>query len=159
MSYHGALQGKLLGLGAPSWCPPSTFNRDNPQRDPCEIGYKVDLPLLGETVIKMPVNQLINDIRVQLDRELPGIVDNVWTQAQPKLEQLVVGIEDDMKYFVPVLVDEVLREQVSPMLEGELGVFLAQTNLIKEDALKALLLLTATTLLGVGLAAWWIKKG
>lgn len=147
------------GLGAaPDWCPPTSYSRDEPRRDPCEVTYKFNLPVIGEREVAVPVNQIVNDIWLHVQSILPEIVDKSWEEAQPKINQLVAGVERDLEYFVPELVDEVMQEQILPELERQLTIVFAKVDVMKDQAIQSAwgigLLLTAA----VGTAAWWVRS-
>lgn len=146
------------GLGAPSWCPPSSFLRDHPSPDPCAITYKVDIPILGESDVKIPINQIINDIRLQLNQEMPGIIDNVWNQARPKIEQLVVDIQEELTRVAPDITNDLIRQTVMPLVYAEIEKLLAEVDVMVGNVTKVMLGVGGAIVLSVGIAAWWLKS-
>lgn len=112
--------------------------------------YKVDMPFPWgkDTEIVLPVQT---------------IVDDLWTAILPKLNaletKLIGDMEEEVAYYSPTAARKVLNEVILPAVDKELEVAFAKVDVVKEDALKAGLAITATVVLAVGLAAWWIKKG
>jgi hypothetical protein len=112
--------------------------------------YKVDMPLPwgDNTEITLPVQQMVADTWAQL---LPKIID---------LEKKLIGdMEDEVKYFAPVIMDEVITKNVRPELEKQMEIAFAQVDVAKTDAIKAAAGIATGLALVIGLSAWWIKKG
>ena len=125
-------------------CPPTSFPRGAARRDPCEITYKVDLPILGEEDVKLPINQVVND---------------VWLQLEPKVNALVADVEGEIMREAPDVAREVMDQIVIPRMHDQVEGAIAEIEVIRDDTVKALLIATGTTIAAIAFAAWWIKAG
>jgi hypothetical protein len=112
--------------------------------------YKVDAPFpWGEnTEIKIPVQ---------------AMTDDAWAAVYPHildLETKLIGdMEDEVRYFAPVIINKIIAENVRPELEKQMTVAFAKVDVAKDDAIKAALGVAGMVVLSVGLAAWWVKRG
>jgi hypothetical protein len=111
--------------------------------------YRVDAPFPWgkDTELKLPVQAMIDD---------------AWAAAYPHLMdlegKLIRDMEDEVRYFAPVMADQLIDEKVRPELERQLEIVFAEIDILKEDALKAAVGIAAGLALAVGLGAWWVKR-
>jgi len=147
----------MSGLGAdaparPAWCPGTSLPSGT--RDPCEVSYAFDLPLVGKTTFGLPIPAMTNDALLTAERQLPEILDRTLPVVYQKTKPYIDGIFADLEYELPALADKILKEQVLPQLERQKEEIVAQT-----EVLSTRLLLGLTVLTGVGLAGlWYIRK-
>lgn len=145
-----------LGVTAPRpGCPATTFSATSPVKDPCEIKYRFDFPVIGEEDIGIPLNQIINDAKLQISESLPQLINTAFTAARPKINDVM----SDVEYMIPEAVDEAMEQHVWPEIDRRKALLMAEVDVVKDDAVKAALAVTATVVMSVGLAAWWVKKG
>lgn len=148
MSYRTAPTTVVSGLGAvarPTWCPGTSLKTG--VRDPCEIQYSFDLPLVGQTTFGLPIPQMTNDALLAIKQQLPAILDQtlpmVYQKAQPYIEDLT-------DYVVPNAVSKILTKQIAPMVDNQKEEIIAQANLLVQKTLLGIGVITA-----VGLGAYW----
>lgn len=146
MSYHGA-----LGATRPGNCPPASL--PSGQRDPCEIEYAFDLPLVGKTSFGLPIPAMTNDALLTIQRQLPQVLDQSLPVVYQKLQPYIASLMADVEFEVPRLADQVLNAQVLPLIQREKEVALAEIEVITQKVLLGL------GVLGVGgIGAWWLIK-
>ena len=140
-----------VGLDAvrPAWCPGVSLKEG--VRDPCEIKYSFDLPLVGQTTFGLPIPQMTNDALTAVQKQLPGILDQslpvIYQKAQPY-------IEDITDYVIPNAVNKILTKQVAPMVDNQKEEVIAHANLLVQKVLLGVGVITAA---GLG-AYWYIQK-
>lgn len=146
MTYHGA-----LGATRPGNCPPSSLPPG--QRDPCEIEYAFDLPLVGKTSFGLPVPAMTNDALLTVQRQLPLLLDQSLPLVYEKLRPYIASLMADVEFEVPRLADQVLTAQVLPLVQREKEIALAEVEVLTQKVLLGLGVLTAA-----GLGGWWLLR-
>lgn len=112
--------------------------------------YKVDMPFPWgkDTEVVVPVQQM---------------VDDTWLSLAPHIDELearlVTDMENEANQYGPVLVKNLMDTVVLPRVQTDMEEAFAEFEMLKNDAMKTVVLVGATLLLGVGFAAWWVKKG
>ena len=145
MSYHG------LGAVRPAGCPPSSLPAG--QRDPCEIEYAFDLPLVGKTSFGLPIPAMTNDALLTVQRQLPKILDQSLPVVYQKLQPYIASLMANVEFEVPRLADQVINDQLMPIVQREKEVALAEVEVLTQKVLLGLGVITAA-----GLGAWWLIK-
>lgn len=154
MSYH-------WGLGAtpgrPSWCPATTLDAENPPKDPCEIAYSLEVPIVGRTTMRLPISQMTNDAIITAEQQLPGLLDRqlpmVWQKLAPYIFDVKSSIIGDLEYWLPEQAQALMDDVVLPEWEAQKDSLVADMKLAVEKAL-----LGAALLGGAGLGVWWLWK-
>lgn len=142
---------RALGQEAPTrptWCP-STSLRPG-QRDPCEIEYAFDLPLVGKTTFGLPIPAITNDALITAQRQLPGLLDQSLPIVYSKLQPYIDDLTD---FVIPRTVDKLMREEVQPLIEVEREKIIAEADTVVQKALLGVGIITAA-----GLGAWWFLR-
>lgn len=146
---------RAIGLGAarPGWCPPAEV-----PRDPCEIKYPVDIPIIGVEQVGVPVYRIVYDAMQAGTKFLPEYLPQVWQQLQPYIGQLtdhaVRTIESEADY----LAEKLLDEQVMPRVDVLHEELIDDANELRDELLVTILAVGAASILCIGLAAWWINE-
>lgn len=148
MTYHGA----ALGAVRPSGCPPASL--PSGQRDPCEIEYSFDLPLVGKTSFGLPIPAMTNDALMSVQRQLPQILDQSLPVVYQKLQPYIASLMADVEFEVPRIADQVLNAQILPLVQREKEIALAEVEVLTQKALLGLGVLTVIALGG----GWWLVK-
>lgn len=133
-------------------CPPES--RGRPQRDPCAVSYIVDLPVLGEEEIEVPVERLSSDFMASVTRQLPTYLPRIFADLQPHIDRIEGEAIDEAE----ALIQRTLDRKIRPEIEAQKVQLLAE---VREEANKALVvmgLIGITIVGGVGLAAWYTKR-
>lgn len=141
----------LSGLGAvrPTWCPGTSLKAG--VRDPCEIQYSFDLPIVGQTTFGLPIPQMTNDALLAVKQQLPAILD----QTLPTVYQKVQPYIDDMTDFViPSVIDSVLKKQLIPVIDNQKEQIVAEANVLLQKALFGVAVVAAAGLGGY----WYIRR-
>jgi hypothetical protein len=103
-------------------CPPEAARK--PSRDPCSVKYLVDLPLLGEEEVEIPLEQLTNDILNSAVRNLPKVLPQVYREATPYVEQIKRDIQEEVDELFQGVLDKTLR----PEIEAQKAQLLSDIN-------------------------------
>lgn len=112
--------------------------------------YKVDMPFPWgkDTEVVVPVQQM---------------VDDTWAALAPHIDELEAKLiqdsEDEMSIYGPVAAKKIIDTVVMPAVNNELEQAVAEFDILKEDAVKALVAVGATIVIAIGVSAWWVKKG
>ena len=106
----------LSGLGAtrPSWCPGTSMSAG--QRDPCEIEYAFDLPLVGKTSFGLPIPAMTNDAINAVQARLPQLLDQSLPVVYQKLQPYIDDLTD---FVIPGVVSDLMKKQVTPMVDNQ----------------------------------------
>jgi hypothetical protein len=141
----------VAGLGAvrPAWCPGTSLKPG--QRDPCEIEYAFDLPVVGKTTFGLPIPAMTNDALLTVQQRLPEVLDQSLPVVYQKLQPY---IDDLTEFVIPGVVDTILKKQVGPMIENQKAEIIAQADLVVQKALLGIGIITAA---GLGIY-WYIRK-
>jgi len=122
-------------LGA---CAPEAARK--PQRDPCAVKYLVDLPILGEEEVEVPLEQLTNDLLSSATRNLPKVLPQVYKEVTPYVNQIKHEIQEDAESLFQNVLDKTLR----PEIEAQKAQLLSDINRELNKYLMIVLGLTAT---------------
>jgi hypothetical protein len=141
----------VAGLGAvrPAWCPGTSLKPG--QRDPCEIEYAFDLPIVGKTTFGLPIPAMTNDALLTVQQRLPEVLDQSLPVVYQKLQPY---IDDLTEFVIPGVVDTILKKQVVPMIENQKAEIIAQADLVVQKALLGIGIVAAA---GLGIY-WYIRK-
>lgn len=138
-----------LGAVRPTWCPGTSLQSG--VRDPCEVQYSFDLPLVGKTTFGLPVPQMTNDALLTIQKQLPQLLDAslpvIYQKAQPYIDDLT-------DFVIPGVVSDLLKKQVVPMVDNQKEEIVAQANVLMQKMLLGVAVITAA---GLG-AFWYIQK-
>lgn len=138
-----------LGAVRPTWCPGTSLAAG--QRDPCEVEYAFDLPLVGKTSFGLPIPAMTNDAINTVQARLPQLLDQTLPVIYQKLQPYI----DDMTDFViPSVVSDLMKKQVTPMVDNQKEEIVAQANLLIQKTLLGVAVITAA---GLG-AYWYIRR-
>jgi hypothetical protein len=149
MTYHAL--GETSSVKRAAWCPVQSLRPG--QRDPCEIRYSFDLPLVGETEFGLPIPAITNDAINTVKQQMPEL----YRSMQPYIEDVKASAFADLEYFVPELVGDVIDAEIMPIVEREKENIQARAEMLVGDTLKVAFVMTATVVAAVGIAAWWVK--
>lgn len=133
-------------------CPPAASRP--PQRDPCAVKYEVDLPILGKEIVEVPVEQLSRDFMNSVTRQLPSHLPQIFTDLQPHINQVKVGLIDDAEE----LIQETLEHKLRPEIEAQKVALIADINREANKALVTLGIIAITIVGAVGFSAWYTMK-
>lgn len=139
-------------MGQVQACPPEA--RRPPQKDPCAVKYVVDLPVLGEEEIEVPVEKLSSDFMASVTRQLPRHLPQIFADLQPYVDRIEGEAIDEAEELIQRTLDRKLR----PEIEAQKVQLLAD---VREEVNKALVvmgIIGITIVGGVGLAAWYTKR-
>lgn len=141
----------IVALGAvrPTWCPGTSMSAG--QRDPCEIEYAFDLPLVGKTSFGLPIPAMTNDAINAVQARLPQLLDQSLPVVYQKLQPYIDDLTD---FVIPGVVSDVLKKQVTPMVDNQKEEIVAQANLLIQKTLLGVAVITAA---GMG-AYWYIRR-
>lgn len=160
MTYHLSGLGDTSSVARASWCPPTSLKPG--QRDPCETRYTFDLPLVGKTEFGLPVSAMTNDALLTVQQQLPQILDEslptVYQRLAPYIADVKASTFADLEYFVPELLDDLMKKQIIPELERQKENVIAEAEVLRDEALIAALAMTGIVAISVGVAAWWLRK-
>jgi len=108
--------------------------------------YKVDMPFPwgANTEITVPVQ---------------AMVDDTWAALQPKVDALITQAEEEVSSYAPDEVRTVMNSVVIPKIQSQMEEAFAEMDMMKDDALKAVLGVTGILVIAIGLSAWWVKRG
>lgn len=134
-----------LGAVRPSWCPGTSLAAG--QRDPCEVEYAFDLPLVGKTSFGLPIPAMTNDAINTAMSRLPQLLPVVYQQLQPYIDDLT-------DFVIPGVVSDLMKKQVVPMVDNQKEEIVAEANVLLQKALLGFAVVTAA---GLG-AYWYIRK-
>lgn len=158
MSYHGL--GDTSEVQRASWCPQTSLKPG--QRDPCETRYTFDLPLVGKTEFGLPVSAMTNDALLTVQSQLPGILDEslplIYQKLGPYIADVKASAFADLEYFVPELLDDLMKKQVIPELERQKENVIAEAEVLRDEALLTALAMTGILAISVGMGVWWLKN-
>lgn len=143
---------RALGATRPGWCPQSSLKPG--ERDPCEVQYGFDLPIVGKTSFGLPIPAITNDALNTVEQRLPSLLDATLPVIEQKVQPWINSVIADVQYEAPALVDKIIKQQVLPELQTQKEELLAQADVIMQ---KALLGTAVITLLAIG-GFWWVKK-
>lgn len=118
-------------------CGPEAARR--PQKDPCAVRYIVDLPVLGEEEVEVPVAQLTNDILSSAARQLPNYLPSIYREVTPYVEQIKTDIQEEVEDLLQSGLDRTLR----PEIEAQKAQLLSDLNRELNKYLVIVLGLTA----------------
>lgn len=140
----------ISGLGAvrPAWCPGTSLKAG--QRDPCEVEYAFDLPLVGKTSFGLPIPAMTNDAINTAQQRLPQLLDQTLPMIYQKLTPY---IEDLTDYVIPSTVQSVLTKQVGPIVENQKEEIIAESEVLLQKALLGM-----GVLLAAGLGGYWFIR-
>lgn len=133
-------------------CPPEA--RRPPQRDPCAVKYIVDLPLLGEEEVEVPVERLSSDFMASVTRQLPRHLPQIFADLQPHIDRIEGEAIDEAEALIQRTLDRKLR----PEIESQKVQLLSEVRQEVNSALVVMGLIGITIVGGVGLAAWYTKR-
>lgn len=133
-------------------CPPES--RRPPQRDPCSVSYVVDLPILGEEEVEVPVRQLSQDFMASVTRQLPQHLPQIFADLQPHIDQVKAGLFEDAN----LLIQDTLEDTIRPEIESQKVELLSDINREANKALVTLGIITITMVGAVGLATWYTTR-
>ena len=133
-------------------CPPEASRR--PQRDPCSVEYIVDLPILGEEVVEVPVRQLSKDLLSSVTRQLPEHLPQIFSDLEPHINEVKLGLLAD----ADELIQDTLRNKLRPEIEAQKVALLSDINREANKALVTLGVIAITIVGAVGLSAWYTMK-
>jgi len=149
----------IAGLGAvatavrPSWCPPAEV-----PRDPCEIAYPVDIPLIGRETVGVPVYRMVYDAMQAGTKFLPEYLPEVWQQLQPYIAEVQDDVVRTIEYEADYLADELLDKKVMPRLNAVTDELVGTATGWRDEILMTLMAVGAASIIAVGVSAWWINK-
>lgn len=112
--------------------------------------YKVDMPFPWgkDTEVVVPVQ---------------AMVDDTWAALAPHIDaleaKLIQDAEDEAAIYGPEATRKIMNQVVLPSVDKQMQEAFAELDVMKEDAVKALIYVGATMVLAVGFSAWWVKKG
>jgi len=108
--------------------------------------YRFDLPFPwgDNTPVAIPIDQMVQD---------------AWVTAKPLVDGLINDIEMEAERIAPDIARKVIVEAVQPAMEAELTAAIAQAEVLRDEALKALLAASGMIVIAVGLAAYWVRRG
>jgi len=134
-----------LGAVRPTWCPGTSLQAG--QRDPCEVEYAFDLPLVGKTSFGLPIPAMTNDAINTAMSRLPQLLPIVYQQLQPYIDDLT-------DFVIPGVVSDLMKKQVVPMVDNQKEEIVAEANVLIQKTLLGVAVITAA---GLG-AYWYIRK-
>ena len=121
------------------------------QRDPCEIEYAFDLPLVGKTSFGLPIPAMTNDAINAVQARLPQLLDQSLPVVYQKLQPYIDDLTD---FVIPGVVSDLMKKQVTPMVDNQKEEIVAQANLLIQKTLLGVAVITAA---GLG-AYWYIRR-
>ena len=124
-------------FGSLGQCPPEASRRVS--RDPCSVKYLVDLPVLGEEEVEVPINQLTNDILSSATRQLPNYLPKIYNEVTPYVTQIKADIQEEVEDLLQKGLDRTLR----PEIEAQKAQLLSDINRELNKYLMIVLGLTA----------------
>jgi predicted PurR-regulated permease PerM len=124
-------------MGSLGQCPPEAARR--PAKDPCAVRYIVDLPVLGEEEVEVPITQLTNDILSSATRQLPSFLPKIYKEVTPYVDQIKTDIQDEVEDILQNGLDRTLR----PEIEAQKAQLLSDINRELNKYLMIVLGLTA----------------
>ncbi len=141
----------VSGLGAvrPSWCPGTSLQPG--QRDPCEVEYAFDLPLVGKTSFGLPIPAMTNDAVLTVQKMLPQLLDQSLPVVYQKLQPYIDDLTD---FVIPETVNDILKKQVGPMVDNQKEEIISEAEVLLQKALLGVAVITAA---GLGVY-WYIRK-
>jgi hypothetical protein len=96
-----------------------------------------------------------------VQQQLPGILDESLPLMYQKLGPYIADVKAstfaDLEYFVPELLDDVLKKQLLPELERQKENVLAEAEVLRDEALLAALAMTGIVAITIGVGFWWFK--
>lgn len=126
-------------------CPPEAARP--PQRDPCAVKYVVDLPILGEEEVEVPVEQLSQDFMSSVVRRLPSHLPQIFRDIQPHVDEMA----DE-------LIQDTLELKLRPEIEAQKAALIGDIRTEANKAMVTMGFIALTIVGGVGLAAWYTYK-
>lgn len=138
-----------LGAVRPTWCPGASLAAG--QRDPCEVEYAFDLPLVGKTSFGLPVPAMTNDALNTVMTRLPQLLDQNLPVVYQKLQPYIDDLTD---FVIPGIVTDLMKKQVVPMVDNQKEEIVAQANILLQKMMLGVAVITAA---GLG-AYWYIRK-
>lgn len=142
-----------LGETRPSWCPPASV-----PRDPCEIRYPVDIPLIGVEEVGIPVYRVVNDAMQAADRFLPDYLPSYYAHLQPYIAAEVDNLVRTAEYEADFLADKLLKEKVDPRVEAAKQNLYANLDSVVTEILATVVITGAASLIAIGVGAWWVNR-
>jgi hypothetical protein len=124
-------------FGSLGQCPPEATRRA--AKDPCAVKYLVDLPVLGEEEVEVPINQLTNDILSSATRQLPNYLPKIYNEVTPYVTQIKADIQEEVEDLLQKGLDRTLR----PEIEAQKAQLLSDINRELNKYLMIVLGLTA----------------
>jgi len=129
-----------------------------PRKDPCEAKYTVDMPIIGEETVGVPISLMTEDALTSLEKQLPAHLPNVYAQLNPYLERAKREAFNDTEKFIDRTVSKVLERQIRPEVEAQKAVAFAEVEGIVNRALVTTALIGFAVVGGVAATVWWSKR-
>lgn len=133
-------------------CPPEAARK--PRADPCAFTYVIDLPIIGEEEVEVPVEQLSSDFMSSVVRRLPNHLPQIFQDVEPFVNYVKQGTIRD----IDNLVQRTLDRKVRPEIEAQKVQFLADVREEGNRLLVSAMLISMGLVGGLGLLAWYYKK-
>jgi hypothetical protein len=131
-------------------------------RDPCEIKYQVDIPLIGVEEVGIPVNRITYDAMQAATDRLPQFMPEIYSTIEPYADRLLGRVTEDVietvEFEAPYLADKLLEEKIMPRAEILKENLIANVENVVEEILVTLLAVGGATIVAVGVGAWWVNR-
>lgn len=109
----------------------------------------MDLPVVGEVDIGLPVSQITNDAINTVRQQLPQL----YADVLPYIQQVKADVIADAEYIVPEFVKQVLDEVVEPELDTRMATLKAEASMWGQTLLLGLGLISAGSI-----TAWYFLR-
>lgn len=129
-------------------CPP---RQTQPRPDPCESKFVVDLPILGEEEVSLPIDQVTRTVLNSAVFHLPAYLPIAYQQAKPFIDQTKVELLQAADRFV----HRQMEVRVRPEIEAQKAAIMADIDYQANKVLTVATLLGFTVVGGVAVAGWW----
>lgn len=129
-----------------------------PRKDPCEAQYQVDLPIIGEETVGVPISLITQDALTSVNKMLPTYLPSMYAQLNPYLERAKDQAFTDAEQFIDRTTQKVLDRQIRPEVEAQKAVAFAEVDRVVNKALVSTALIGIMVVGGVAATVWWSKK-
>jgi hypothetical protein len=131
-------------------------------RDPCEVRYEVDIPLIGVTEVGLPIERATHDAIQSAVARLPQYLPQVYDQATPYIDDILAKAMDravrTAEYEADYLADKMMEEKVMPRVETLKENLVANVGNFVEEILVTVVAVGAASIIAVGVGAWWVNR-
>ncbi len=112
--------------------------------------YTLDLPVVGDTEVGVPVEKFTADILSEASSQFPGYVPKIVAALNPHIAQVKRYAIHDLQQF--------LDEYAVPEIEAQKANISAEIERLEGQASKWLVLYGLAIVAGVGATTWYLSR-